>query len=548
MSVSPLAGTFPSGEMLVNVPRLITSYFSLKPDPSNPLQRVSFGTSGHRGSSLDLSFNEHHILAVTQAICEYRSYNGITGPLFIGMDTHALSEPAMCSALEVLAGNGVEVMLSVSGPWTPTPAISHAILEWNRSGERSSADGIVITPSHNPPGDGGFKYNPPHGGPAGTAETAWIEERANAILSGGLADVKRIVYERALKASTTRRYDYMNNYISGLGDVLDLDAVRSSGLRLGVDPLGGAGVLYWNAIADRYGIDLTVLNETVDPTFRFMSLDHDGKIRMDPSSAWTMKPLVSRKDEFDIAFACDTDYDRHGIVTRSAGLMPPNHYLSAAVYYLFSHRPGWSGNAGIGKTVVTSSMIDRVGAKLGRRVYDMPVGFKWFVDGLHDGSLGFGGEESAGASFLQRDGSAWSTDKDGFTAALLSAEMTAVSRRDPSELYRELTLDLGEPVYARIDAPACREQKNRLKKLSVQDVRRSELAGENILNMMTEAAGNGASIGGLKIVTHCGWFAARPSGTEDIYKIYAESFRGEEHLQQLLVEAREVVENALEGV
>ena len=545
MSVSPHAGKLPDDCMLVNVAHLVTAYFAMKPDPSVSNQRVSFGTSGHRGSSFSCSFNEAHVLAIAQAICDYRSMKGIDGPLFLGMDTHALSEPAMTSALEVLAANGVDVMISADEPWTPTPVVSHAILGWNRSRSRGLSDGILITPSHNPPEDGGFKYNPPHGGPAGADETSWIEKRANLLLETKLADVRRVSYASALGAATTHRYDYMEPYIGSLGEIIDLEAVSRSGLRLGVDPLGGAGVHYWKAIQERYSIDLTVLNETVDPTFRFMSVDRDGKIRMDPSSSWAMQPLVNRKDEFDIAFACDTDYDRHGIVTRGRGLMQPNHFLSAAVSYLFEHRELWGGGVGIGKTVVTSSMINRVAEKLGRDVYEVPVGFKWFVDGLLAGTLGFAGEESAGASFLRRNGSVWSTDKDGFIAALLSAEMTAITGRDPSELYRDLTNDLGEPHYARIDAPASAEEKVRLKQLSASDIGQKELAGETILHMMTDAPGNGQPIGGLKIETRNGWFAARPSGTEDVYKIYAESFLGPQHLARLQEEARDIVAAAL---
>jgi len=545
MSVSPHAGKLPDDCMLVNVAHLVTAYFAMKPDPSVSNQRVSFGTSGHRGSSFSCSFNEAHVLAIAQAICDYRSMKGIDGPLFLGMDTHALSEPAMTSALEVLAANGVDVMISADEPWTPTPVVSHAILGWNRSRSRGLSDGILITPSHNPPEDGGFKYNPPHGGPAGADETSWIEKRANLLLETKLADVRRVSYASALGAATTHRYDYMEPYIGSLGEIIDLEAVSRSGLRLGVDPLGGAGVHYWKAIQERYSIDLTVLNETVDPTFRFMSVDRDGKIRMDPSSSWAMQPLVNRKDEFDIAFACDTDYDRHGIVTRGRGLMQPNHFLSAAVSYLFQHRELWGGGVGIGKTVVTSSMINRVAEKLGRDVYEVPVGFKWFVDGLLAGTLGFAGEESAGASFLRRNGSVWSTDKDGFIAALLSAEMTAITGRDPSELYRDLTNDLGEPHYARIDAPASAEEKVRLKQLSASDIGQKELAGETILHMMTDAPGNGQPIGGLKIETRNGWFAARPSGTEDVYKIYAESFLGPQHLARLQEEARDIVAAAL---
>lgn len=548
MSVSPLAGSLPSRDMLVDVERLVSAYYSCTPDVSDPAGRVSFGTSGHRGSSLSGTFNEGHILAVTQAICDYRVAQGIGGPLFLGMDTHALSEPAMMTALEVLSANGVEVMISDGERWTPTPVVSHAILNWNRLHRDASADGILVTPSHNPPDDGGFKYNPPHGGPAGTSETSWIENRANTLLEEGLQGVRRVTYEAALRSDSVHRYDFMNTYIDELDEVLDLEAVRHSGLRLGVDPLGGAGVHYWHRIAERYGLDLAVLNEQVDPTFRFMSLDYDGKIRMDPSSAWTMKPLVERSDEFDVAFACDTDYDRHGIVCRSSGLMPPNHYLAVMVNYLFRSRDSWGADAMIGRTSVTSAMIDRVAQELGRRVYEVPVGFKWFVDGLRTGSLGFGGEESAGASFLRRDATAWSTDKDGFIAALLSAEMTAKEGKDPAESYRELAARMGEPLYARIAAPATREQKARLKRLSPDDVVRRELAGEPVLSMMTTARGNGEPLGGLKIETRNGWFAARPSGTENVYKIYAESFKGPQHLACLQAEAREMVDAALAEV
>jgi len=546
MNVSPLAGKLPPEELLVNVQRLVTCYYSLEPDPDEPSQQVSFGTSGHRGSSLHAAFNEQHILVVVQAICEYRSMQGTTGPLFLGMDTHALSEPAMATTLEVLAANGVEVMVDAEGGYTPTPAVSNAILAYNRGRSAGLADGILLTPSHNPPEDGGIKYNPPHGGPAGSRDTGWIESRANELLRTRLAGVKRIGYARALAAPTTHRYDYTGSYVEKLHEVVELGVIRDAGLKLGVDPLGGAGIRYWGRIADHYGLDLTVVNSSLDPTFRFMSVDRDGKIRMDPSSSWTMQPLLVRRGEFDVAFACDTDYDRHGIVTSASGLLNPNHYLAVAAYYLFSHREGWSQGAAVGKTVVTSRMLDRVAGKLGRRVVEVPVGFKWFVDGLQDGSLGFSGEESAGASFLDRFGRAWSTDKDGMIAALLAAEMTAVTGKDPGELYDELARELGSPVYARIDAPASAAQKQRLKELSHEDVRQKELAGEPITAVLTEAAGNKASFGGLKIETPNAWFAARPSGTEDIYKIYAESFLGAEHLACIQTEATALVDNVLD--
>jgi len=548
MNVSPLAGKLPPEELLVNVQRLVTCYYTLEPDPEHPSQQVSFGTSGHRGSSLHAAFNEWHILAVVQAICDYRSMQGTTGPLFLGMDTHALSEPAMATALEVLAANGVEVMIDAEGGYTPTPAVSNAILSHNRGRSTGFADGILLTPSHNPPEDGGIKYNPSHGGPAGSRDTEWIESRANELLRTRLAGVKRIGYARALAAPTTHRFDFMGAYVGELHKVVDLDAVRDAGLKLGVDPLGGAGVAYWGRIADHYGLDLTVVNTSIDPTFRFMSVDRDGKIRMDPSSSWTMQPLLGRRGEFDVAFACDTDYDRHGIVTSASGLLNPNHYLAVAAYYLFTHRDGWPRDAALGKTVVSSRMLDRVAGKIGRKVVEVPVGFKWFVDGLLDGSLGFAGEESAGASFLDRSGQAWSTDKDGMIAALLAAEMTAVTGKDPGELYGDLSRELGEPLYARIDAPASPAQKKRLKELSPEDVHQKELAGEPITAIVTEASGNQARLGGLKIETPNAWFAARPSGTEDIYKIYAESFLGAEHLASILSEAAAVVGNVLDQV
>jgi phosphoglucomutase len=531
--------------MLVNIPRLITAYYTDRPDPSVPAERVTFGTSGHRGSSLARGFNEWHILAITQAICLYRIQKHIDGPLFLGMDTHALSVPALATALEVLAGNGVEVMLSQDDEYTPTPALSYAILTYNRERTAGFADGIVITPSHNPPDDGGFKYNPPNGGPAESTVTAWIQARANEFLENGLKGVTRIPYERALRAPTTHRHDYLRTYVAGLAEVIDMDVIRAAQISLGVDPLGGAGVHYWRPIADRYKLNLTVVSEEVDPTFRFMTADWDGQIRMDPSSPYAMQRLISLKDRFQIAFACDTDHDRHGIVTKSAGLLPPNHYLAVAIRYLFEHRPVWRKDAAVGKTVVSTEMIDRVTAKLGRKLYEVPVGFKWFVDGLLDGSLGFGGEESAGASFLRRDGRVWTTDKDGLVPALLAAEITARMNRDPGELYQELTREFGEPAYDRVEAAATAEQRALLGTLSAQQVRLKELAGEPIRTVLTHAPGNGAAIGGLKVVAESAWFAARPSGTEDIYKIYAESFRGPQHLARVLDEAQTVVNEAL---
>jgi phosphoglucomutase len=548
MKVSPLAGKPAEASMLVNVPRLVTAYYTEVPDPSVPEQRVAFGTSGHRGSAFKKAFNECHILAISQAICLYRKQKKIDGPLFLGMDTHALSVPALASALEVLAANGVEVMLAKGDEYTPTPAVSHAILTYNRGRKTGLADGIVITPSHNPPHDGGFKYNPPNGGPAESAVTAWIEAKANEFLENGLLGLKRIAFEKALRASTTHRHDYLNAYITDLANVLDMDAIRGAKISMGVDPLGGAGVHYWGPIAERYGLNLTVVNEAVDPTFRFMTVDWDGQIRMDPSSPYAMQRLIGLKDRFEIAFACDTDHDRHGIVTRSAGLLPPNHYLSVTIFYLFQHRPKWRKEAAIGKTVVSSQMIDRVTAKLGRKLYEVPVGFKWFVDGLLDGSLGFGGEESAGASFVRLDGGVWTTDKDGIVPALLAAEITARMDRDPGEIYRELTREFGEPVYDRVEAPATPEQKQILGKLSPQQVRSTELAGEKVQAILTRAPGNDAPIGGLKVAAESGWFAARPSGTENIYKIYAESFRGADHLRRILEEAQTIISEALTAV
>lgn len=531
--------------MLVNVPRLVTAYYTEAPDPSVPEQRVAFGTSGHRGSAFDKAYNEAHVLAISQAICLYRARQKIDGPLFLGIDTHALSVPALASALEVLAANSVEVMLAQGDEYTPTPAVSHAILTYNRRRTTGLADGIVITPSHNPPRDGGFKYNPPNGGPAESAVTDWIEAKANEFLENGLLGVKRIPFEKALRAPTTHRHDYLHAYITDLANVIDMEAIRGAKINMGVDPLGGAGIHYWEPIAERYGLNLTVVNDAVDPTFRFMTVDWDGQIRMDPSSPYAMQRLIGVKDRFEIAFACDTDHDRHGIVTRSGGLLPPNHYLAVAIFYLFQHRPKWGERAAVGKTVVSSQMIDRVAAKLGRKLYEVPVGFKWFVDGLLDGSLGFGGEESAGASFARLEGSVWTTDKDGIVPALLAAEITARMDRGPGEIYHELTREFGEPAYDRVEAPATPEQKELLAKLSPQQVKLTELAGEKIQNVLTHAPGNGAPIGGLKVVAESGWFAARPSGTEDIYKIYAESFRGADHLRRILEEAQAIVSDIL---
>jgi phosphoglucomutase len=544
-TISPLAGEPAPASLLVDVPKLLAAYADLRPDPKVPAQRVAFGTSGHRGSSFERSFNERHVLAISQAICEYRKGKGIDGPLYIGIDTHALSQPAFESALEVLAANGVETMFAEDGEFTPTPAVSHAILVYNRGRTAGLADGIVITPSHNPPDNGGFKYNPPNGGPADTHVTGWIQDRANALLEGDLEAVRRMPFVQARRAANTHAHDFFDAYVSDLEHMIDFDAIRGARIRMGVDPLGGAGVHYWARIAERYRIDLAVVNPVVDPTFRFMTVDWDGRIRMDPSSSYAMQSLIGLKDRFDVAFACDTDHDRHGIVTRSAGLLPPNHYLAVAIHYLFQNRPKWSRQAAIGKTVVSSLMIDRVAAKLGRKLYEVPVGFKWFVEGLLDGSLGFGGEESAGASFVRLDGGVWTTDKDGMVPALLSAEITARLGRDPGELYRELTQQLGECVSERVDAPATPEQKRTLAQLSPTQIRSAELAGEKIQSVLTRAPGNGAPIGGLKVTAANGWFAARPSGTEDIYKIYAESFRGADHLRRILAEAQAMVDSAL---
>ncbi|HEV7671747.1 MAG TPA: phosphoglucomutase (alpha-D-glucose-1,6-bisphosphate-dependent) [Thermoanaerobaculia bacterium] len=545
MNTSPLAGKPAPAAMRVDVTRLVDAYYNEVPDAATAPQRVAFGTSGHRGSSFLVTFNEWHVLAITQAICLYRAQHSIDGPLFLGLDTHALSLPAYRSALEVLAANGVDVMLAEDDEYTPTPAVSHAILAYNRGRATGLADGIVVTPSHNPPEDGGFKYNPPHGGPAEAAVTRWIEAQANEFLKHRLEGVKRVPIESALRSATTHRYDFLKPYVNDLGEVVDMETIRGATLRLGVDPLGGAGVHYWAPIAERYGLDLTVVRETVDPTFGFMTVDWDGRIRMDPSSTYAMQPLIDLKDRFDVSFACDTDHDRHGIVTRSAGLLPPNHYLTVAIHHLFSHRPRWSARAAVGKTVVSSGMIDRVTAKLRRTLYEVPVGFKWFVDGLFDGSLGFGGEESAGASFLRRDGTVWTTEKDGIVLALLAAEITARAGRDPGELYGELTRELGEPFFDRIEAPATPDQKRRLASLAPEQLRCTQLAGETIRGILSQAPGNGEPIGGVKVVADGGWFAARPSGTEDIYKIYAESFRGADHLHRILEEAQEIVDHTL---
>jgi phosphoglucomutase len=546
--VNPLAGQPAPAASLVDVPRLITAYYSERPDPGIAAQRVAFGTSGHRGSSIDVSFNEFHVLAISQAICEHRRQQNINGPLFIGCDTHALSAPAFASALEVLAANDVEVMVSAGDEYTPTPAVSHAILTYNRGREAGLADGIVITPSHNPPDSGGFKYNPTNGGPADSDVTRWIETRANELLKSGADAVSRVTFAAARRAATTHAYDYVLNYVRDLGTILDMDVIRGSNIRMGVDPLGGAGVHYWARIAELYRLDLTVVNDEVDPTFRFMTLDWDGKIRMDPSSSYAMQRLIGLKDRFDIAFACDTDHDRHGIVTAGSGLMPPNHYLAVAIDYLFRHRTHWRADAAIGKTVVSSAMIDRVARRLGRRLYEVPVGFKWFVNGLVDGSVAFGGEESAGASFSRLDGSVWTTDKDGMVPALLSAEITARTGKDPAQAYQAMAEELGAVFTNRQDAPANAEQKRKLGKLDRQQVRITELAGDPIDQILTTAPGNDAAIGGVKVSSCGGWFAARPSGTEDIYKIYAESFHDEAHLGRLIAEAQRIVDAALAGV
>lgn len=544
MTLHELAGKPAPKAALVNIPRLVSAYYTIHPDPAEPSQRVAFGTSGHRGTSSAGDFNEDHILAICQAISEYRSERGITGPLYAGMDTHALSEPALVTAVEVFAANGVNVVIQRGRGYTPTPVISHAILTWNRDHSTRRADGVVITPSHNPPEDGGFKYNPPEGGPAGTGTTAWIQNRANELLSDGLRGVKRLSFSKARAADTTEERDYITPYVDDLGSVIDMDAIAAAGLKIGVDPMGGAGVAFWEPIAERYGLDLHVVNPHVDPTFSFMTVDHDGKIRMDCSSPDAMASLIRLKDEFDVAFGNDPDFDRHGIVTRSAGLMNPNHYLSVAIWYLFQNRPDWRGDAAVGKTLVSSSMIDRVTAHLGRRLAETPVGFKYFVDGLLSGDYGFGGEESAGASFLRRDGSVWTTDKDGFIMDLLAAEIMARTGRDPGEHYRALTGMFGNPAYERTDTPATAERKAVLKSLTPELVQAKSLAGEPIIAKLTRAPANGESIGGLKVVTENGWFAARPSGTEDIYKVYAESFNGPEHLHRIQAEAGEIINDA----
>jgi phosphoglucomutase len=546
MNVDPRAGELLPHDQLVNIPRLMAAYYTLHPDPARREQRVSFGTSGHRGSSFGTAFNEHHILATTQAICEYRAELGIDGPLFLGIDTHALSESAYGSALEVLAANGVDVMIDMRDGYTPTPALSHAILTYNRDRATGLADGIVVTPSHNPPEDGGFKYNPPNGGPADTKVTGWIQDRANAFLEKRLEGVLRTPFERARRLPTTHRHDYMTAYVDDLANVIDFAPIRGATVRLGVDPMGGAGVRYWGMIAERHRIALDVVSEEVDPTFRFVPADWDGRIRMDCSSPYAMRRLLDLRDRYDVAWGCDTDHDRHGVVARSTGLLNPNHYLAVAIAYLIPHRPAWRLDSGIGKTIVSSGMIDRVVSRLGRRLMEVPVGFKWFVDGLMDGSLGFVGEESAGATLLRRDGTVWTTDKDGIALGLLAAEMTAVTGRDPGELYGDLTREFGAPAYARIDAPATREQKAVLASLSPADVTATELAGESILASMT-AAPTGAAIGGLKVVTENGWFAARPSGTEEVYKLYAESFRGPAHLAQIQEEAQALVQRAFDA-
>ncbi|WP_055531813.1 phosphoglucomutase (alpha-D-glucose-1,6-bisphosphate-dependent) [Streptomyces graminilatus] len=539
------AGQVAGPEDLIDVARLVTAYYALHPDPADPGQRVAFGTSGHRGSSLATAFNEDHIAATSQAICEYRAAQGTDGPLFLGADTHALSEPARITALEVFAANDVTVLIDQADGYTPTPAVSHAILTHNRGRTSGLADGVVVTPSHNPPADGGFKYNPPSGGPAGSDATSWIQDRANEIITGGLKDVRRVTYARALAAPGTGRHDFLGTYVADLPNVLDLDAIRSAGVRIGADPLGGASVAYWGRIAEQHRLDLTVVNPLTDPTWRFMTLDWDGKIRMDCSSPYAMASLIERRDRFDIATGNDADADRHGIVTPDGGLMNPNHYLAVAISYLFAHREQWPAGAGIGKTLVSSSMIDRVAADAGRKLVEVPVGFKWFVDGLSDGTLGFGGEESAGASFLRRDGSVWTTDKDGIVLALLASEITAVTGKTPSQHYTLLTDRFGAPAYARVDAPASREEKALLAKLSPSQVTADTLAGEPVTKVLTEAPGNGAALGGIKVATANAWFAARPSGTEDVYKIYAESFLGPDHLRRIQEEARTVVLTAL---
>jgi phosphoglucomutase len=546
MEINIHAGEKANPAFLVNVPELVTGYYTGLPDPSVTTERVRFGTSGHRGSSLDKSFNEKHILAISQAVCMYRRYMKIDGPMFFGIDTHALSIPAFETAIEVFAANGVEVLFAADKEYTPTPVISHAISKFNRRRKRELADGIIITPSHNPPHDGGFKYNPPHGGPADKSTTNWIEAKANWYLENNLLNVKRIQFEKAINAPTTRMINFIDEYVSDLGNVVDMDIIRNTNIKLGVDPLGGAGVHYWGPIAERYGLNLTMVDNEVDPTFRFMTVDWDGQIRMDPSSPYAMQRLISLKDQYDIAFACDTDHDRHGIVTQSTGLLPPNHYLSAAILYLFQSRPMWQKESAIGKTVVSSSMIDLIAKKLDRKLYEVPVGFKWFVDGLRDGSLAFGGEESAGASFVQMDGSVWTTDKDGFIPSLLAAEMTAKTGKDPGKIYKELANEFGELYYKRVEVHATLEQRKLLANIAPEQIKHNELTGEKIEKIITRASGNDASIDGLKVSAENGWFAARPSGTENVYKIYAESFIDTEHLNMIIEEAQKIVISAIE--
>jgi phosphoglucomutase len=545
MKVDPAAGKLPQPSLLVNVPKLVTAYYTVQPDPSDPRQRVAFGTSGHRGSSFDASFNEWHILAITQAICDYRKLQKIDGPVFLGIDTHALSEPAFASALEVLAANDVDVMIADGTPYTPTPAVSHAILVYNRGRQTGLADGIVITPSHNPPEDGGFKYDPPHGGPASGDVTSWIESQANDFLRAGLSGVKRVRFEQALRKSTTHKHDFLHDYVNDLESVVDMAAIRDAKISLGADPLGGAGIDYWPLIAERYGVNLTIVNTAVDPTFRFMTVDWDGKIRMDPSSPYAMQSVIEMKDKFDILFASDTDHDRHGIVSKTTSLMPPNHYLSVCISYLFTNRKDWKPQLAVGKTVVSSSMIDRVAARVNRKLYEVPVGFKWFVEGLLGGELGFGGEESAGSTFLRRDGTVWTTDKDGIIPCLLAAEITARVGKDPGQIYEEFTRELGNPIYDRIEAPATLAEKSAIGKLTSADVHATELAGEKVEQILTASPANSSPIGGIKVIAKSGWFAARPSGTEEIYKIYAESFLGQEHLQRIEQEAQTIVSDTL---
>lgn len=545
MNISPYAGKLLPAEMLVDVTKLTADYYDRKPDTRIAEQRVSFGTSGHRGSAFKTSFNENHVLAITQAICDYRVQAGITGPLYVGIDTHALSEPAQISAVEVFAANGVEIFLAAGGEFTPTPAISHAILTYNKGRTSGLADGVVITPSHNPPDNGGYKYNPTNGGPADSDVTNWMQARANELLENNLRDIRRMDYHAALKASTTHQHDYISYYVKDLINVVDMNAIRDAGVRMGVDPLGGAGLRYWSAIADFYKIDLHLINQIIDPTFEFMTADWDGKIRMDPSSSYTMQGLLAKRNDYQVAFACDADHDRHGIVTPSVGLLPPNHYLAVAIDYLFQNRPQWGAQTAIGKTVVSSAMIDRVSEKLGRRLHEVPVGFKWFAPGLFDGSLGFGGEESAGASFLRIDGGVWTTDKDGLIPALLAGEIVAKTGRDPGEHYKALADQYGHAAESRVEAPANAAQKKALSKLSPEQITSTELAGEKIESIITHAPGNNAAIGGIKVSSESGWFAARPSGTEDIYKIYAESFKGKDHLKLLIAEAQTIVDKAI---